>query len=335
MTGQAVRVMSDDTNDRSGPVERAFAQAPIGAVRAAVRRALDEDLTPIGDITAMLLPDGASATARLVSRADGVLAGSATVTETYAQLDAEVRIEWRAADGAELAPGTVIAEITGPLASVLTGERTALNFLGHLSGVATRARRFVDILAAAGDDHLKVWDTRKTTPGLRALEKAAVRAGGAQNHRGNLSEWVMFKDNHLTLLGIVEAVAVAHEQWPGRLVQVECDRFDQLVEALDAGADAVLLDNMSPDEVRTCVAEIDRRFPRAAAGMSAPAGTSGRGRPLVEISGGIDAESLPAYAGCGADRVSIGAITNSAPVLDIGLDIDIDLDAGSTDEVAR
>lgn len=304
--------------------DRGVVHPPIGAVRTAVARALEEDLTPIGDVTSMLLPADAQATARMISRVDGILAGSAAVTETYARVDEAVTVTWHSGDGAELAPGTVIAEITGPLASVLTGERTALNFLGHLSGVATRARRFVDILTAAGDDHLKVWDTRKTTPGLRALEKAAVRAGGAQNHRGNLSEWVMFKDNHLTVLGIVDAVAAAHATWPGRLVQVECDRFDQLVTALDAGADAVLLDNMSPDEVRSCVAEIDRRFPRGTDGAT------GRGRPLVEISGGIDADSLPGYAGCGADRVSVGAITNSAPVLDIGLDIDVDPGAGST-----
>lgn len=285
---------------------------PIGAVRAAVGRALAEDLAPIGDVTSMLLPPDALANARVVSRSAGVLAGCSCVDETFAQLDDRVVLDWYATDGDRLEPGTVVADISGPLSSVLTGERTALNFLGHLSGVATSAAVFVDILAAAGDETLRVWDTRKTTPGLRTLQKAAVRAGGAQNHRGNLSEWVMFKDNHLSVLGITDAVAAAHDAWPGRLVQVECDRFDQLIEALEAGADAVLLDNMSPDEVRACVTEVDRRAPR---------GT--RARPLVEISGSINSDTLASYVGCGADRVSVGAITNSAAVLDIGLDIEV------------
>jgi len=284
---------------------------PIGAVRDAVRRALAEDLEPLGDLSAMLLPGDAAATAAFVSRADGVLAGTRCVTETFAQLDDRIEVVWHVVDGEWLVPGHHLADVTGPLASILTGERTALNFLGHLSGVATATATLVEILERAGDDRLHLWDTRKTTPGMRALEKAAVRAGGAQNHRGNLSEWVMLKDNHLTLVSITDAVERAHRLWPGRLVHVECDRFDQLVTALDAGADAVLLDNMDPDEVRRCVDEVDRRVPHG-----------DRGRPLIEISGGIDATTLASYAGCGADYVSVGAITNSAKVLDVGLDID-------------
>ncbi len=304
--------MSDHTPSPPPIVPAEALHPPIGAVRDAVRRALAEDLTPVGDVTSMLLPPDALANARLAARTPGVLAGRRCVAETYRQLDPRVVVNWYVDDGDTLDAGGVIADISGPLTSVLTGERTALNFLGHLSGVATRARSFVDLLADAGDDRLGVWDTRKTTPGLRTLQKAAVRAGGARNHRGNLSEWVMFKDNHLSVLGIADGVRAARDLWPGRLVQVECDRFDQLIEALDAGADAVLLDNMTPDEVRGCVAEIDRRTPY---------GTPGRA--LVEISGSITAASLPTYAGCGADRVSIGAITNSAPVLDIGLDIEV------------
>lgn len=295
---------------------------PIGAVRRSVQSALAEDLEPSGDLSAMLLPGTLHATARFVSRCDGVLAGTRCVTETFAQIDDRVCVEWHVTDGQRVQAGRSLAEVTGPLASILSGERTALNFLGHLSGVASAAAHLVDLLTAAGDDRLKVWDTRKTTPGLRALEKAAVRAGGAQNHRGNLSEWVMFKDNHLSVLGIGEAVACAHAAWPGRLVHVECDRFDQLIAALDAGADAVLLDNMSPQEVRTCVDEVDRRIPWGS-----------RGRPLVEISGGIDANTIASYAGCGADRVSVGAITNSARVLDIGLDIGLDIDPAADSEV--
>ena len=283
---------------------------PIGAVRAAVTLALSEDLTPIGDITSALLPSGATAEAAFVSRATGVMAGRLCAAEAFSQVDPSIEVTWLADDGDRLEPGQVLATVTGPLHGVLTAERTALNFLGHLSGIATATRNLVDVLAASGDDRLRLWDTRKTTPGLRALEKAAVRAGGAQNHRGNLSEWVMFKDNHLALLGIADAVDRAHSAWPGRLVQVECDRLDQLVAALDAGADAVLLDNMTPAEVTTCVAEVDRRT------------LDGGRRPcLVEISGGITPATLATYAGCGADRVSTSTITNSAAVLDIGLDI--------------
>lgn len=289
-----------------------FVHPPIGAVRDAVTRALAEDLTPIGDVTSALLPGSARAEAAFVARAAGVLAGRLCVDETFRQVDPSIVCAWQVDDGDRLAAGQTLATVTGPLAAVLTGERTALNFLGHLSGVATATRVFVDALTAVGEERLAVWDTRKTTPGLRSLEKAAVRAGGAGNHRGNLSEWVLLKDNHLTVLGIDEAVRRARAHWPGRLVHVECDTFAQVVQALDAGADALLLDNMTPDEVRTCVAEVD-----------------GRVRPgdrracLVEISGGITPDTVSAYAGTGADRVSTGSITNSAPVLDIGLDIEV------------
>src|SRR5262249_49574063 len=152
-------------------------------------------------------------------RADGVLAGTSCATEVFAQLDAGVEVEWLAGDGARIAPGAVVGRVSGRLRSVLTGERSALNFLCHLSGVATATRRFVD---AAGD-RLQVWDTRKTLPGLRALEKAAVRAGGGVNHRGSLSDMVLLKDNHLAGVSIGDAVRDAQAQWPARAVEVECD----------------------------------------------------------------------------------------------------------------
>lgn len=279
---------------------------PVTAVREAVTRALEEDLTPLGDLTSALLPPGTATEARIVARDAGVLAGRACAAETFRQVDASIACDWRTADGDRLEPEQVIGAVSGPLASLLTAERTALNFLGHLSGIATRTRRFVD---AAGPD-LAVWDTRKTTPGLRALEKAAVRAGGGANHRGGLSDWVLLKDNHLVALGIDDAVARARRRWPARTVQVECDRPDQVVAALDAGADAVLLDNMSPAEVRRCV------------GLAEEHAAEHRSRRcLVEISGGITLETIGTYAGTGADRVSSGSLTNSAPVLDIGLDI--------------
>ena len=275
---------------------------PANAVVEAVTRAIAEDLGPLGDLTSALLPVGLTATARFVSRDAGVLAGCACATEAFLQIDPSVELTWSVDDGDPLQPGTVLAEASGALASILTAERTALNFLGHLSGIATRTRRFVD--AAGGG--ARIWDTRKTTPGLRSLEKAAVRAGGGANHRGNLSDWILLKDNHIALFGIADAVARARSMWPGRTVHVECDRLDQVQEALAAGADALLLDNMTPAQVSICV--------EAAAATDR--------RPLVEASGGITLETVAAYAATGVDCISVGGLTNSAPVLDIGLDID-------------
>ena len=279
---------------------------PVTAVREVVARALAEDLTPLGDISAALLPPGATATAVLRSRAAGVVAGCAGAAEVFDQVDRRIAVEWQLDDGDAVEPGGVLGVVSGPLAPILTAERTALNLLGHLSGVATLTRRFVD---AAGPG-LRVWDTRKTTPGLRALEKAAVRAGGGANHRGNLSEWVMLKDNHLELVGLAEAVAQARAWFPARTVHVECDTAERVAEALAADADALLLDNMTPDEARACVVLVDEH-----------AAATGRRRPVVEISGGITLETVRAYAEVGADLVSSGSLTNSAPVLDIGLDV--------------
>ncbi|MGH9085115.1 MAG: carboxylating nicotinate-nucleotide diphosphorylase [Acidimicrobiales bacterium] len=286
----------------------ALADPYRGAVREAVERALAEDLAPLGDITSALLPVGATATADVVPRAAGVLAGTACATETFAQVDPSVEVQWRAADGDVVAQEQVVGTVSGPMASILTAERTALNLLCHLSGVATLTRRFVDAAAEGGP--ARVWDTRKTTPGLRTLEKAAVRAGGAVNHRGNLSEWVMFKDNHLEVLGIREAVAAAKATWPGKLVHVEATDLDQLGQALEAGADAVLLDNMTPEETKAAVDLAD--------GWAQDHG--GR-RPLLECSGGITIETAAVYAATGVDLLSSSQITQSAPALDIGLDI--------------
>ncbi|HEX4822475.1 MAG TPA: carboxylating nicotinate-nucleotide diphosphorylase [Acidimicrobiales bacterium] len=279
-------------------------QPPIGAVRAAVGRALDEDLTPLGDVTSALLPAGVVGDADFVVRTPGVLAGVSCATEAFVQVDSTVVVDWAATDGDEVDAKQVIGHVAGPLASILTSERTALNFLGHLSGIAT----FTHELVVATGGNAVIWDTRKTTPGLRTLEKAAVRAGGGANHRGNLSDWVLLKDNHLTVLGIEEAVRLARVRWPARTVHVECDSLDQVDQALRAGADALLLDNMTPDEVRAAVAL---------------ANDTGERRPLLEVSGGITRETVRAYAQTGADCISIGAITNSAPVLDIGLDIEV------------
>lgn len=265
-----------------------------------VARALAEDLEPLGDVTAALVDPDAHACAHFVARRAGVLAGRLCADEVLRQVDASLEVTWTVDDGDRLEAGQQLASISGSLASLLSAERTALNLLGHLSGVATLTARYVDAVSG----HVQIWDTRKTTPGLRALEKAAVRAGGGVNHRGNLSEWVLLKDNHLAALGITEAVGRARAMWPGRTVQVEADDFAQLQEAIAAGADLVLLDNMNPDEVRRCVAE------RGEAG-----------RPLLEVSGGVCLESVRDYALTGVDLISIGALTHSAPVLDIALDI--------------
>ena len=283
-----------------------FANPPAHDVADAVRRALAEDLQPLGDLTASLLPEDATGTAQFVARDGGRLAGTACALETFRQVDTDVAVDWRLHDGARLQPRDVIAEVSGPLASILVAERTALNFLGHLSGIATLVGRFVD----AADGGCRVWDTRKTTPGLRSLEKAAVRAGGGHNHRGNLSDWIMVKDNHLLGLSITDAVQRSRDRWPGRSVHIECDRPDQLAEALAAGADLVLLDNMSPDEVRSCIDMVDAHE------------AGGGHRPLVEASGGITLETIAGYAATGVDLVSSGSLTNSASVLDIGLDIE-------------
>jgi nicotinate-nucleotide pyrophosphorylase (carboxylating) len=275
-----------------------WVEPPLTAVREVVTRALAEDLGVFGDVTAALVPPDAAVTAVLVSRADGVLAGRACAAETFRAVDDQIETEWWVADGDRLQGGTEIGRVTGRLASVLTAERTALNLLGHLSGVATLTRRFVD---AAGPT-ARIRDTRKTTPGLRALEKAAVRAGGGVNHRASLSDGVLVKDNHLAGLPIPDAVSRAHARWPAVACQVECDTLEQVKVALDAGADLVLLDNMDPDTVAAAVALVDRRIP-------------------VEVSGRVDLESVGAYAAAGADFISVGALTHSAPVLDIGLDI--------------
>ena len=271
---------------------------PVADVRALVQRALAEDLTPLGDLTASLLDPDLWADGEFVAREEGVVAGRLCVVETFAAVDERLTLDWDLPDGSVVEPGRRIASARGPLATMLTAERTALNMLSHLSGVATQVRAFVDRAGGGA----RIWDTRKTTPGLRSLQKAAVRAGGGVNHRGNLSDWVMIKDNHLAGMSIAELVRLARDRWPARTVHVECDRREQVVEAVDAGADALLLDNMTPDEVRACVELVD-------------------GRCLVEASGGIELDTVADYAATGVDLLSVGRITNSAPVLDIGLDI--------------
>ena len=277
---------------------------PRAAVVDAVTRAIAEDVLPLGDLTAGLIAADRLATVDVVSRASGVIAGRACAVEAFAQVDPGVGVTWVHPDGSAVVPGDVVATVEGPLRSILTAERTALNFLGHLSGIATLTRAYVDIVQAA-NPATRVLDTRKTTPGLRALEKAAVRAGGGHNHRGSLSDAVLVKDNHLGGATITEAVHRARALWPGRMVEVECDRLDQVDEAVAAGATVVMLDNMGPDLVARAVSRV------RSAGSDA----------LIEVSGGVTLASAPALAAAGADVLSAGALTHSAPVLDLGLDL--------------
>lgn len=284
-----------------------------------VRAALDEDLGTLGDITSLatIAPDARGA-ATLVARADGVVSGTDFVVETYAQVDPQVRVRLSSEDGDRVSAGDVVAHVEGPSRSLLTGERVALNFVGLLSGVATATARLVDLVEGTG---AVVVDTRKTVPGLRAAQKRAVRHGGGANHRLGLDDAVMVKDNHLGLAGGLAPALERVRRRPGPVghmtrVEVEVDSLDQLDELLAieseqvaAGArpvvDVVLLDNMGPDEVRAAVAAI----------------RSARSGLLVEVSGGVTETSIRALAEAGADVISAGALTHSAPWLDVALDL--------------
>ena len=268
--------------------------------RDIVRRALAEDLGA-GDVTtdATVAADRRACGIFLV-KADCVLAGLDVAVEAFRQLDPNVEARLRKHDGDRAHPGEEVAEIVGSARALLIAERTALNFLQRLSGIATLARAFVE--AAGG--RIIVLDTRKTTPTLRALEKYAVTAGGGTNHRFGLFDAFLIKDNHVRLAGgVAAAVAHARAHRPGLTVEIEAQSLDQVDEALDAGADIILADNLSLEHTREAV----RRA---------------RGRARVEISGGVTLERLPELAGTGADYVSVGALTHSAPAADISFEID-------------
>jgi nicotinate-nucleotide pyrophosphorylase (carboxylating) len=273
---------------------------PVNIVRDVVARALAEDLGLLGDLTSIaVIEEAAMGTGRFVARSEGVLAGTLAASETYAQLDPSVQLDWQLTDGSEVLAGQVLATVSGSMRSLLAGERTALNLLQHCSGIATVTRRYVR--AARGKSRIR--DTRKTLPGLRALEKAAVRAGGGFNHRESLSDAVLIKDNHLAHLGVRQAVERARARWPGRVIEVECDTLDQVAEAVAIRPDLLLLDNMGPDVVREAKALVEGTIP-------------------LEVSGRVSLETVGAYAEAGVDYISVGAITHSAPALDIALDLD-------------
>jgi nicotinate-nucleotide pyrophosphorylase (carboxylating) len=272
----------------------------VESYRDIVRRALDEDLGA-GDITTQaIVPPEARARGVFLVKADCVLAGLDVALEAFRILEPGVQVSVRKVDGERCAAGDVVAEVVGTARTLLIAERTALNFLQRLSGIATSARRFVD--AAGG--RITVLDTRKTTPNLRVLEKYAVRAGGATNHRVGLFDAVLIKDNHIRLAGrLADAVSKARAHQPDLAIEVEAETLDQVDEALEAGADIILVDNMQTADIRESV----RRA---------------RDRAKIEISGGVTLARLPELAGTGADYVSAGALTHSAQAVDISFEIE-------------
>ena len=275
-----------------------------GALRRLVELALEEDLGR-GDVTSdLLVPSDTKTRAVLRSRSQGVIAGLEVASRVFELVDEQVRFVPLIGDGASVTRGQDLAVVSGPARSVLRGERVALNFLQRLSGIATLTSRFVDVVRGTG---ARIVDTRKTTPGLRALEKYAVRAGGGLNHRRDLSDAVMIKDNHLAVisalgLSIGDAIKQARESLPHTLkIEIEVDALDQIPEALAAGVDIILLDNFSTEDLKAAVRLID-------------------GRAITEASGGVSLETVSEIAASGVDVISVGALTHSAPALDIGLD---------------
>ena len=275
---------------------------PAEVVRV-VRRALEEDLVLGPDVTTnATVPEGARATGDVVPRVPGVLAGVSVAAAVFDLVGGpDVEIVLHAADGADAVPGRSALTVGGPARSLLTAERTALNLVSHLSGVATLTRRWVDAVAGTG---AAIRDTRKTTPGLRVLEKYAVRCGGGVNHRMALGDAALVKDNHVSAAGgIRRAVEAVRAHAPEIALEVECDTLDQVREAIEAGVELVLLDNFSLDDTRTAVALV-------------------RGSGVrLEASGGLDLARAAEVAATGVDYLAVGALTHSAPVLDLGFDL--------------
>jgi nicotinate-nucleotide pyrophosphorylase (carboxylating) len=271
-----------------------------GVYRELVRRALAEDFG-WGDVTTEGIIDrDQKARAAILAKSTCVVAGLDVASEAFRQLDPGLAVSVRHEDGERLSPGTVVAEYVGRAGALLTAERTALNFMQRLSGIATLTRQFVD--AASG--RIVVLDTRKTTPLLRALEKYAVRAGGGTNHRSGLDDGILIKDNHIRLAaGVVTAVTRMRRANREMPTEVEAQSLAQVEEALEAGADIVLLDNLSTPDIVEAV----RRC---------------RGRAKTEISGGVTLQRLPELAATGADYVSVGALTHSAPAADLSFEIE-------------
>ncbi|HWQ42770.1 MAG TPA: carboxylating nicotinate-nucleotide diphosphorylase [Desulfosporosinus sp.] len=265
-----------------------------------IDRALQEDIGT-GDLSTRILPEDLTGLAKLYAKQEGVVAGLSLVEQVFQRVDSRIEIHMLAKDGDLVKVGGVVLELVGSLSSILQGERTALNFLQHLSGIATATKRAVDLVAGLS---VSIVDTRKTLPGWRMLQKYAVRVGGGQNHRFGLYDAVMLKDNHLAAVGgLTEAVERIKAQ-VGHMtkIEVECESLEQVKEALTCGVDVIMLDNMSSEEMREAVQYIDHRA-------------------IVEASGGMKEERLREVAETGVDLISIGALTNSVKALDFSLDL--------------
>lgn len=296
-----LKVVPAFATDRAAKKEPVLKALPGLLVERAVRAALEEDLGLAGDITTRAtVPDSAMANAAIAARAPGRIAGLQCARAVFQFINQAVQFEANMSDGGDMKSGDTIARVSGPAAAILTGERVALNFLCHLSGIATATRAFVE--AIAGTD-AKICCTRKTTPGLRALEKYAVRAGGGQNHRFGLYDAVLIKDNHIAAAGGVgEAVTRARDN-AGHMtrIEVEVDTLEQLDEVLLLPVDAVLLDNMSVGELAEAVRRVS-------------------GKVVIEASGGVTLDSVREIAETGVNLISVGSLTHSPQALDLGLD---------------
>jgi len=270
-----------------------------------IRHALAEDGAEADITTLCTVPAEQQAQASIIARQAGVIAGLTVAAATFRELDPEVSFEPLVEDGAAVQVGQVVARVSGPARSLLSAERVALNFLGHLSAIATVTARCVQALEGT---KARILDTRKTTPGLRSLEKEAVRLGGGHNHRFNLSDGVLIKDNHIKAAGgIVQAIVLARRTAPHLLkIEVECETLAQVQEAVEAGADVILLDNMPIEPMRSAVELVHRNAPKV----------------LIEASGniGTNTAKLAAVAATGVDFISLGAITHSAPNFDVSLE---------------
>lgn len=278
-------------------MEHALQPPPPGVVADDVARALAEDLGD-GDRTAELIPPETRLETHVLSRETAILCGGPWFADTFRQLDAAVQVTWQARDGDRIHRNQEVCRLRGPARAILSGERTALNFLQTLSGTATQARRYVDAVAGTG---AAILDTRKTLPGLRLAQKYAVRCGGGRNHRIGLFDAILVKENHISAAGSIEAaVQAARERFPGLLLEVEVEDAAQLEQACQAGAQRVLLDNFS---LRSLTAVVQRY----------------RGRIELEASGGIDLESVRAVAETGVDFISVGAITKSVQATDFSM----------------
>lgn len=278
--------------------------APSLLVEEAVEAALKEDLGLAGDITSnSIFDEQQTGIATLRSRESGILAGHQFVEATFKKIDPKSEITWLKKDGDALAPKDIICTIKASVRTLLTGERVALNFLGHLTGIASLTNNFVQEVSHT---NAKIVDTRKTTPGLRFAEKLAVRAGGGENHRFRLDDAILIKDNHIAFAGSISKAIEAVQKCNGHMVkiEVEVDTIEQLKECLKHNIDVVLLDNMSTEELSKAVKLID-------------------GKLIAEASGGVNLQTVKSIAETGVDIISVGALTHSARCLDLGLDIDI------------